>query len=344
MVATVEKKLTYRDSGVDIERANAAVKRIEKLAKSVQTENVIGGIGQFSGFFKISTDYNEPVLVSSTDGVGTKLKIAFMMDKHDTIGIDCVAMCVNDIAVHGATPLFFLDYIATGKIALNTVEDIVRGIINGCQEAQCVLLGGETAEMPGFYKKGEYDIAGFAVGIAERQNLVTGSTIEEGDVIIGVSSSGLHSNGFSLVRNIIKRSGLSLDSYMEELGKTLGEELITPTKIYVQCIKKALKHEIHGMAHITGGGLLENLPRILPPGLACAIDKKSWKTPEIFSLLQKLGRVEDREMFRTFNMGIGLALIVSVENSEKILEEIKSIGETAWIIGQVEKGEGTVKL
>lgn len=340
----MKEKLTYKDSGVDIERANAAVKRIKKLARSVQTENVIGGIGQFSGFFKMPANYTEPVLVSSTDGVGTKLKIAFMMDKHDTIGIDCVAMCVNDIAVHGATPLFFLDYIATGKIALNTVEDIVRGVVNGCQKAQCALLGGETAEMPGFYKRGEYDIAGFAVGIVEKQNLVTGSTIEEGDVIIGVSSSGLHSNGFSLVRNIIEYSGLGLDSYMEELGKTLGEELITPTKIYVQCIKNALKHEVHGMAHITGGGLLENLPRILPPGLACAIDKKSWETPKIFSLLQKLGRVEDREMLRTFNMGIGLVLIVPVESAEKVLEEIEGIGEMAWIIGQVQKGEGTVKL
>ena len=301
---------------------------------------MLGGIGSFAGLFELTSfKYDEPVLVSGTDGVGTKLKLAFEMDKHDTIGIDVVAMCVNDIVAQGAEPLFFLDYIACGKNDPAVIEQIVAGISEGCVQAGAALVGGETAEMPGMYKDDEYDLAGFTVGIADKPKLITGENISAGDVVIGLPSSGVHSNGFSLVRKIIE--GLDLNKTYEGLTKPLGEALLEPTRIYAKQAKAVLKDvQVKGISHITGGGFYENLPRVLPAGLGMNIDRGSWDVPEIFRFLQKHGEVSDRDMFGVFNMGIGLALVVAPEDQDKVLYALGQADEEARVIGEVTEQEG----
>jgi len=338
------ERLTYKDAGVDVDAGNRAVELIKGHVKSTFRQGVLGEFGGFGGFFQLDVSkYKEPVLVSGTDGVGTKLKIAFMLDKHDTIGIDAVAMCVNDILVSGAEPLFFLDYVAVGKLIPEKLADIVKGVAEGCRIAGCALLGGETAEMPGMYAEDEYDIAGFAVGVVDKMKIIDGSLINNGDVVIGVASSGLHSNGFSLARKVFFEVGkLSPNEYAEELGCTLGEELLKPTKIYSGTVTAIKAFNVRGMAHITGGGFIENLPRILPDGLRIHIDRGTWEVPAVFNMIQKLGSVADEEMFRTFNMGIGYVLIVPQEEADEILKTVLGQGEKAWIIGQVSKGSGGV--
>jgi phosphoribosylformylglycinamidine cyclo-ligase len=339
------ERISYRDSGVDIDAGARAVELMKKYVTRTHITGVIGGIGGFGGAFQPDlSGYKNPVLVSGTDGVGTKLKLAFMMDKHDTVGIDCVAMCVNDIACMGAAPLFFLDYIATGKLEPEKIAEIVKGMSDGCCEAGCALIGGETAEMPGFYGEGEYDMAGFAVGIVDRDRIIDGSWIEEGDLLVGIPSSGLHSNGFSLVRRIVfEKEGLSVDTYVEEFGCTLGEELIKPTRIYVRHIKKAMGLvNLKGVVHITGGGFIDNIPRVIPRGLMAGIQLGRWEIPPVFSYLQRKGNVETGEMFRTFNMGIGLVMVVSPEEADRILEELKD--EEPKIIGKIFQGTGGVEL
>jgi phosphoribosylformylglycinamidine cyclo-ligase len=289
--------------------------------------------------------YEEPVLVSATDGVGTKLLIAMMMDKHDTVGVDCVAMCVNDIIVQGAEPLFFLDYLATGRLLPEQAEQVIKGIADGCEQAGCALIGGETAEMPGMYSSGEYDIAGFAVGVAEKKDLLPRKDIQEGDVLIGLASSGLHSNGFSLVRKVLLQDRKhSLHEEIPALGQTLGEELLTPTRIYVKTIWTLLREfTIKGMAHITGGGFVENIPRVLPEGACALIDRSSWEIPPIFSLIQKEGAIGIEEMYQTFNMGIGMVLIVPEEEAKAVLQAAGQLGEKAWVIGNIGSGTQPVR-
>ncbi|MGR6835296.1 phosphoribosylformylglycinamidine cyclo-ligase [Syntrophomonas erecta] len=330
--------LNYKQAGVDIDAANRSVDLIKPWVERTKRSEVLSGIGSFGGFFALDTNrYREPVLVSGTDGVGTKLRIAQMMGVHDTVGIDLVAMCVNDVLVHGAEPLFFLDYIAVGKLDPQLVEALVKGISVGCQQAGCALIGGETAEMPGFYSEDEYDLAGFTVGVVERSLLIDGSQVECGDVIIGLPSSGIHSNGYSLVRKVLlEQSRLNLDQYIDELGRTLGEELLTPTRIYVKSIQSLLPEvEIRGMAHITGGGIIENLQRSLPKGMGAEIDSKSIDIPPVFNLIQERGRVEKDEMYRTFNMGIGYTLIASPQQSDKALMCLRDKGEKPIVIGRV---------
>lgn len=337
--------LSYSASGVDIDAGARAVELMKAHAAKTRIPGVLGGIGGFGGAFQPDlSSYKTPVLVSGTDGVGTKLKLAFMMDKHDTVGIDCVAMCVNDIACMGAVPLFFLDYIATGRLDPEKTADIVKGISDGCCEAGCALIGGETAEMPGFYSDGEYDMAGFAVGIVDRDRIIDGRSIEEGDVIIGIPSSGVHSNGFSLVRGIVfDKMGLNVDSYIEEFGCTLGEELLKPTRIYVNQIRAVLRSaEIKGIVHVTGGGFIDNIPRVIPGALTAGIELGSWEIPVVFSYLQKNGDVETAEMFRTFNMGMGLVMIVSPKHSDRVLEALRE--EKPRIIGRIFSGTGGVEL
>lgn len=329
--------LTYKDAGVDTKEGERAVSLMKEHVKRTFNSNVLTGLGGFGGLFKLPVEgMKEPVLVSGTDGVGTKLKIAFMMDKHDTVGIDCVAMCVNDILCQGATPLFFLDYIATGKVKAENVAEIVKGISEGCIQGESALIGGETAEMPTFYQEGEYDIAGFSVGIVDREKIITGESISEDDVIIGLPSSGIHSNGYSLVRKIaFEKENLKVDTYIDELGETLGEAILRPTRIYTKPFKEAQKTcEIKGVVHITGGGFFENIPRILPENIGVEIDVDSWEVPKIFRFLQKAGNVEEIEMFKTFNMGIGMMLFVNKENGEKLVKAIRDIGENAQIIGK----------
>ena len=336
----MKKKLTYADAGVDIEKADHLVETIKKIAKKTRRTGVMGEIGGFGGLFSLNTaNMKNPVLVSSTDGVGTKLKIAFLMNRHDTVGIDLVAMCVNDIAVQGARPLFFLDYLATGKLETGTVTDIIKGIGEGCIQADCALIGGETAEMPGFYRENEYDLAGFAVGIVDNSKIVDGSEIRPGHQIIGIASSGLHSNGYSLVRRIcFEVLGLKVDSHVPELGKTLGEELITPTRIYSETIQSLVRDlPIQGLAHITGGGIMDNIVRIIPRACGIAIKKGSWDIPPIFPLLQEAGNVDEREMMRTFNNGIGLVAVVPEEKVQEVLNRLTGSGEKAWAIGEVTK-------
>jgi phosphoribosylformylglycinamidine cyclo-ligase len=340
------KGITYKEAGVNISAGNEFVSRIRPLVKKTTRPEVIGRIGGFGGLFKIDLNkYKDPVLVSSTDGVGTKLKIAFLMDRHDTVGIDLVAMGVNDILVQGAEPLFFLDYISTGKLRIKQGVEIVKGIVKGCKEAGCTLLGGETAEMPSFYKDGEYDLAGFAVGIVDREKIIDGSTIKAGDIIIGISSSGLHSNGFSLSRKILlERMKYKITDRIKGLRKPLGEELLIPTKIYVKPVQKLLKgYNIRGMAHITGGGITENLPRILPNGLSAVIKKRTWRVHPIFNIIQEKGNVSEPEMYRTFNMGIGFILVVSRKDADSILLKLKRLGEKAYVIGRIEKGKREVR-
>jgi len=330
----------YRAAGVDVEKGYEAVERMKKHIARTKRSEVLGGIGSFAGLFELTSfKYDEPVLVSGTDGVGTKLKLAFEMDKHDTIGIDVVAMCVNDIVAQGAEPLFFLDYIACGKNDPAVIEQIVAGISEGCVQAGAALVGGETAEMPGMYKDDEYDLAGFTVGIADKPKLITGENISAGDVVIGLPSSGVHSNGFSLVRKIIE--GLDLNKTYEGLTKPLGEALLEPTRIYAKQAKAVLKDvQVKGISHITGGGFYENLPRVLPAGLGMNIDRGSWDVPEIFRFLQKHGEVSDRDMFGVFNMGIGLALVVAPEDQDKVLYALGQADEEARVIGEVTEQEG----
>lgn len=333
----------YKQAGVDIEAGYEAVSRMKKhVAKTVRPE-VMGGLGSFGGMFDLSkVNIKEPVLVSGTDGVGTKLMLAFMMDKHDTIGIDAVAMCVNDIVVQGAEPLYFLDYIACGKAQPEKIEQIVKGIADGCEQAGCALIGGETAEMPGMYSEDEYDLAGFSVGVADKSKLVTGASIKPGDVLIGLSSSGIHSNGYSLVRKVLlEDGGLDLHKTYGKIGRTLGEELLQPTKIYVKSLLKAMeKFEVKGMSHITGGGFIENIPRMLPEGVGAEIDYGSWPIPPIFDLLQETGNLNREEMFNIFNMGIGMVLAINEADLHALLQLLEEQGEKAYIIGRIKEGNG----
>lgn len=332
----------YKQAGVDIEAGYESVKRISKHVKRTERPGIMGPLGGFGGMFDLSAlQMKEPVLVSGTDGVGTKLMLAFMMDKHDTIGIDAVAMCVNDIIVQGAEPLFFLDYIACGKAIPERIEAIVKGVADGCEQAGCALVGGETAEMPGMYSENEYDIAGFTVGAVEKSRIITGDAIRSGDVLIGLASNGIHSNGYSLVRKIFADS--NLQQYLDSLDCTLGEELLKPTKIYVKPILAALKEfEIKGMAHITGGGFIENIPRMLPKGLGAAIYEDSWVVLPIFHLLETTGNLVRADMYNIFNMGIGMVLAVDEAEADRIIEFFHAYGEKAYLIGEVTEGEGVV--
>ena len=342
-----EESLTYSGAGVDITKGNQAVELMKPLVKSTFRKEVVTDLGGFGGLFAIDKEkYEEPILVSGTDGVGTKLKIAFEMDKHDTIGIDAVAMCVNDVLVNGAEPLFFLDYLAVGKCEPEQVAAVVSGIAEGCRQAGCALIGGETAEMPGFYPVGEYDVAGFTVGIVDKKKMIDGSKICAGDVVLGLPSTGVHSNGFSLARKVLlEHAGLHMDDEIEALGAKLGDVILTPTRIYVKTILELLQQaEIKGMAHITGGGLLENIPRVLPDNCQVQIDSSTWPALPIFQLIQKKGNVEKREMFRTFNMGIGFVLIVDAANAEKIQAACKAMEQPVYQIGAVVAGEKKVVI
>ncbi|WP_312475412.1 phosphoribosylformylglycinamidine cyclo-ligase [Neobacillus sp.] len=330
----------YKQAGVNIEAGYEAVTRMKKHVQRTARAGVIGSLGGFGGMFDLSQlQLKEPVLVSGTDGVGTKLMIAFMMDRHDTIGIDAVAMCVNDIVVQGAEPLYFLDYIACGKAIPEQIEAIVSGIADGCEQAGCALIGGETAEMPGLYREDEYDLAGFAVGACEKQQLITGETIKPGDVLIGLASSGIHSNGYSLVRKVF--NNWSLIEFVDILGCTLGEELLKPTKIYVKPILSALKKfPIKGMAHITGGGFIENIPRMLPAGLGAELNEKRWHIPSVFKLISEVGQIDYQEMYNIFNMGIGMVIAVDKDDAADLLEHFRQEGETAYEMGVVTDQEG----
>ncbi|MDS1029012.1 phosphoribosylformylglycinamidine cyclo-ligase [Bacillota bacterium LX-D] len=341
-----QKPITYKDAGVDISEGNRAVGLMKRHVQKTWRQEVLGDLGSFGGFFALNKDqYQEPVLVSGTDGVGTKLRIAFLLDKHDTIGIDAVAMCVNDILVQGAEPLFFLDYLAVGKLVPEKVAQIVQGIAEGCCQAGCALIGGETAEMPGFYAQDDYDVAGFAVGIVDKGKVIDGKNIAPGDKIIGIASTGLHSNGYSLARKVLLDVGkIPLTKNVQELGQTLGEELLTPTKIYVKTVLELLQSfTIKGMAHITGGGLTENIPRILPAQVNAQINLGSWPVLPIFQLIKKLGSVSEAEMFRTFNMGIGMALVVSAAEEKAVLDYLQKLGEKAYSIGEIVNGSGVVE-
>ncbi len=334
----MKESLTYADAGVNIDKADNLISTIKQIAKKTRRTGVMGEIGGFGGLFSLNTSQiNRPVLVSSTDGVGTKLKIAFLMDCHDTVGIDLVAMCVNDIAVQGAQPLFFLDYLATGKLETVTVTDIITGIGDGCIQANCALIGGETAEMPGFYRNNEYDLAGFAVGLVDNDKLIDGSEIRPGHQLIGIASSGLHSNGYSLVRKIcFDVLKLHVDSHIPELGKAIGEELITPTRIYSETVRSLIRDlPIQGLAHITGGGITDNIIRVIPQACGITIKIGSWDVPPIFPFLQKAGNVETSEMMRTFNNGVGLVAVVPENNTQEVLNRLTGSGETAWVIGEV---------
>jgi phosphoribosylformylglycinamidine cyclo-ligase len=332
------QRVTYKDAGVDIAAGNSFVNLIKPLVKATSRPEVLADIGGFGGLFSLnSAKYKNPVLVSGTDGVGTKLKIAFMADRHDTVGIDLVAMCVNDIIVQGAEPLFFLDYLATGKLLPEKAAGIIKGIAEGCKQAGCALIGGETAEMPGFYADGEYDVAGFSVGVVDRDAIIDGSGISVGNRLVGIASSGLHSNGYSLARKLIfDHMGLSIDSEMSGTGCSVADILLRPTRIYVRSILNLIKDfSINGIAHITGGGLLENVPRVLPKGCQANIHLNSWGRPPLFDILQDSGNVERDEMYRTFNMGIGMVLAVPDNQAEDVIDRLKGLGEQAWMIGEV---------
>ena len=333
-------KNTYKSAGVDVEEGQKAVALMKNAVKETFTKNVLTGLGGFGGLFELDLEgISNPVLVSGTDGVGTKLKLAFMMDRHDTIGQDCVAMCVNDILCQGAKPLFFLDYLATGKLKAEKAETIVTGIAKACKESGAALIGGETAEMPGFYDEGEYDLAGFVVGIVDKDQMITGEHIEPGDALIGISSSGVHSNGFSLARKIFfEQEKMKPEEHSLRLGKTIGEALLTPTKIYVKAIRSLMDGvTVKGMSHITGGGFYENIPRMLPKGVGIEIKRDSFPVPEIFKMIQDLGKIDEQEMYKTFNMGIGMVLAVAKEDVEKTLASLKESGEAAYHIGNAIK-------
>lgn len=337
---------TYRDSGVDVEAGYEAVKLMKNHVKRTFRPEVMTELGGFGGLFSLDkSKYEQPVLVSGTDGVGTKLKMAFLLGKHDTVGIDCVAMCVNDIICSGAEPLFFLDYIAVGKNYPEKVAEIVKGVAEGCVMAGCALIGGETAEMPGFYPVDEYDLAGFTVGIVDKNKIINGKSIKSGDKLIGLPSSGIHSNGYSLVRKLINPTEKNLKEYVEKLGCTLGEELIKPTKIYVKTILTLIeKYEIKGISHITGGGFIENIPRMVPDDLRVSIQKGSWPILPIFELLKNLGNMDDRDIFNTFNMGIGMVLAVEANMADEITAYLKSVGQDAFIIGSITEGASGVDI
>ena len=340
--------MDYTKAGVDIEAGYKSVELIKKHIESTRRPEVLTNIGGFSGAFSLSSfkDMEKPTLVSGNDGVGTKLKIAFLMDKHDTVGIDCVAMCVNDVICNGAEPLYFLDYIACGRNIPEKIEQIVSGIAEGCKQSGAALIGGETAEMPGFYPVDEYDLAGFAVGIIDEKDIITGDTIKPGDVLIGIASSGIHSNGFSLVRQVFKMNEEALNTYYESLGKTLGEELITPTKIYVNALKsiKNSGKSFKGCSHITGGGFFENIPRMLPEGVRAVVNKDSYEIPAIFKMLSVDGDIKEEVMYNTYNMGIGMILVVDKSDVDDVLDAIKLSGENAYVIGNIESGEKGVSL
>ena len=344
----MELRMDYKNAGVDIEAGYKSVELMKESVKSTVRPEVLGGIGGFSGAFSMDAFKNmeHPTLVSGTDGVGTKLKLAFLLDKHDTVGIDCVAMCVNDIACAGGEPLFFLDYIACGKNYPEKIAAIVSGVADGCRQAGAALIGGETAEMPGFYPVDEYDLAGFSVGVVDQKDLITGKDLKDGDVLVGMASSGVHSNGFSLVRSIFEMTAENLNTYYDELGRTLGEILIEPTKIYVKALKsiKDAGVVIKACSHITGGGFYENVPRMLIEGTHAVIDKKSYPVPPIFTLMQKKGDVEEKVMYNTFNMGIGMVLAVDPADVDKTMEAVKAAGETPYVIGKIQAGEKGVTL
>ncbi len=337
--------LTYKTAGVDITKGDKLIDIIKPFARSTFRKEVVSDIGSFGAFFKLNlSKYKNPILVSSTDGVGTKLKVAFMMKKHSTVGIDLVAMCVNDILTSGAEPLFFLDYFATGKLSTKVAADVIRGIADGCKIAGCSLIGGETAEMPGIYSPGEYDLAGFSVGIVEKNKIIDGLNIKSDDVVVGLASNGLHSNGYSLARKLffdIKK--YKPNKFLRELDCTIGEELLKPTRIYVKNILNVLKtFKTKGLAHITGGGITENLPRIIPEGLGAVVKRDSWPVHRIFDIIQTQGKISYKEMYRTFNMGIGFILVVRKTDAIKIIKELHSLGEKAFVIGHVEKGPSGV--
>ncbi len=336
--------ISYKDSGVDVERGYKAVELMKKHVQSTFDANVLGDIGSFGGFYSIAgKNMKEPVLVAGTDGVGTKLKYAFLANKHDTIGIDAVAMCVNDIVCQGAQPLFFLDYFATGKLSPETVATVVSGVAEGCRQSGCALIGGETAEMPGFYPDGEYDLAGFAVGIVDKKDVINGKNITEGDVLVGIASSGIHSNGYSLVRKLFGDTNNShdLDRYDDRLKDKVLNVLLTPTKIYVRSVLNLIsKVKVKGIAHITGGGFIENIPRIFPEGIGCEIDLASYPLPEIFRIMKEKSEASDAQLYNTFNMGIGMVFCVDKKDVEKTVAELTSTGETAYVIGKTVKGKG----
>ena len=340
--------MDYRSAGVDIEAGYASVELMKQYVKTTMRPEVLGGLGGFSGAFSLDKikEMEHPVLLSGTDGVGTKIKLAFLMDKHDTVGIDCVAMCVNDVACAGGEPLFFLDYIACGKNVPEKIAAIVKGVAEGCRQADCALIGGETAEHPGLMPEDEYDLAGFTVGVVEQKDLIDGHLIEAGDALIGIASSGVHSNGFSLVRKVFDVTEENLKEYREELGTTLGEALLTPTRIYVKALR-AVKEAgivIRGCSHITGGGFYENVPRMLPDGILARIEKNSYPVPPIFALLQKTGEIEEHMMYNTFNMGIGMVLAVREEDAEKTVAALEAAGEKAYRIGTCVSGEKGTEL
>ncbi len=340
--------MDYKKAGVDIEAGYKSVELMKKHVQATMRPEVLGGIGGFAGAFDLSAIKNmeEPILLSGTDGCGTKVKLAFVMDKHDTIGIDAVAMCVNDIACSGGEPLFFLDYIACGKNYPEKIATIVKGVAEGCIQSECALVGGETAEHPGLMEEDEYDLAGFAVGVVDKKDLINGSDMKPGDVLIGMASSGVHSNGFSLVRKVFEMTKESLDTYYDELGKTLGEALLAPTRIYVKALK-AVKNagvKVKGCSHITGGGFYENIPRMLPDGVRAVVKKDSYEVPAIFKLLQKTGNIEEQMMYNTYNMGIGMVVAVDPADVEKTIAAMKEAGDTPYIIGQIEAGEKGVTL
>lgn len=340
--------MDYKNAGVDIEAGYQSVELMKKHVKETMRPEVLGGIGGFSGAFSMKAikDMENPVLLSGTDGVGTKIKLAFLMDKHDTVGIDCVAMCVNDVACAGGEPLFFLDYIACGKNYPEKIATIVKGVAEGCKQAGAALVGGETAEHPGLMPEDEYDLAGFAVGVADEKDLIDGSTIKPGDTLIGIASSGVHSNGFSLVRKVFEMTKESLDTYYDELGTTLGEALIVPTRIYVKALKsvKDAGVKVKGCSHITGGGFYENVPRMLPENIRAVVKKDSYEVPAIFKLLQKKGGIAEEMMYNTYNMGLGMVLAVDPADADKTLEAIRAAGDTAYIVGTCEAGEKGITL
>lgn len=337
---------TYKEAGVDVTAGYKAVELMRSHVKKTLGPEVLTDIGGFGGLFSLEgIKPNKPVLVSGTDGVGTKLKIAFLMDKHDTVGIDCVAMCVNDVVCSGARPLFFLDYIALGKLVPEKVEQIVKGVSEGCLQAGCALIGGETAEMPGFYPINEYDLAGFAVGLADRDEIIDGKNIKPGDVLVGFASSGVHSNGYSLVRRIFDINAQNITHFYHDIGKTIGEELLTPTRIYVKTILSLKnKFNIKGIAHVTGGGFIENLPRMLQEGHKAVIRKGTWPVLPIFRLMQEMGHVPEHDMYNTFNMGIGMTIAVDKDIADKVVAEAQALGEKAYIIGEVALGEEKIEI
>lgn len=337
--------ISYKDSGVDVERGYQAVKLMREHVKSTYTDGVLGDIGSFGGFFSMPKGMEEPVLVAGTDGVGTKLKYAFVADKHDTIGIDAVAMCVNDIVCQGAKPLIFLDYFATGALSPEVVATVVSGVAEGCRQSGCALIGGETAEMPGFYAAGEYDIAGFAVGVVDKKKVINGKNIKAGDVLVGIKSSGVHSNGYSLVRKLWGEDIKELEKYDERLGGRIIDVLLTPTKIYVKSILALIeKVNVKGIAHITGGGFIENIPRIFPEGIGCEIDTKSYEVPALFKVMQEKAGITDKQIYNTFNMGIGMVVCVDEKDVAATIAQLESTGESCVVIGKTVKGSGVTLL